>query len=223
MRRAICGGAAPSTAVPERARQSGRRTYVCGAQAWPRTPPTRVRLALPAIGPRLAAEPFCIAASRVSPTGCLERATAPAVRPEAGSHRSPVVGPHLQGRAQPSGARQVRVRIADCLLASRLPDGRCREVLRRSSRVAPVGRHRHRCGEPARLLALGRYGARGHARPVRGPCHLPPDARARRRRSRRLAACAGRMPVRTCDEHALPRRLLRPLRGAQVSVRGRDL
>jgi hypothetical protein len=99
----------------------------------------------------------------------------------------------------------------------------CREVLRRGWRVDPVGRHRPSRGERARLLAFGRYCARGHARAVRGSCHLPPGARARGRSARRMAACAGRVPVRTRDEHALPRRLLRPLRGAQLSVRGAGL
>src|ERR1700693_2986912 len=37
-------GALDRRATP-RARLSNRRTFVCGAQTWPRTPPTRVRLA----------------------------------------------------------------------------------------------------------------------------------------------------------------------------------
>src|SRR6185369_15129996 len=97
----------------QRARLSTRRIFVCGAQTWPRIPPTRVRLALPAIGRRLTAGPF--SSSRVAPTDLRGRtgggARTPGLRarPTSGGPTGPRESPHGRPRARrPPPARANR-------------------------------------------------------------------------------------------------------------------
>src|SRR6185503_13029277 len=60
----------------QRARRSGRRTFVCGAQTWPRTPPTRVRLAC---GHRAPPRSWTLL---IALAGLLRQAPVVAVRPD---------------------------------------------------------------------------------------------------------------------------------------------